>query len=59
MTVTEFQKEYESRVRNVRSAADRRRVIADLSDDFTALVREWPHERNALHDTKEYIESLL
>ena len=43
MNVTDFRRKYESRVKRVRSAADRVRLVGDLSEDFERLVRSQPY----------------
>lgn len=56
LSVTDFRRKYESRVKRVRSAADRVRLVGDLSEDFERLVRSQPYNRNELYMIKMDIE---
>ena len=56
LNVTDFRRKYESRVKRVRSAADRVRLVGDLSEDFERLVRSQPYNRNELYMIKMDIE---
>ena len=49
LSVTDFRRKYESRAKRVRSAADRVRLVGDLSEDFERLVRSQPYNRNELY----------
>ena len=56
LSVTDFRRKYESRVKRVRSASDRVRLVGDLSEDFERLVRSQPYNRNELYMIKMDIE---